>query len=421
LSVRARLVLFALLVSACASGGAVDAALHSDLSTLRQSIGEERRKGKLDQDRVASIAQAVAAREVYASTGPGASSRIRGLRSCSRPLLSVLSARAERPDDVGAEATLVLLAAGRVSGPALLKRHAESDSGAWRAVAARAATDPEHFRLRRRFYADPDERVRRAALEAARESPASLDLDALLEAARLDPDPMSQSLAVRAIGALGGEASVRALVDLWERAEEDTRLAIIEAWSFERSSKVGGRAELLRIAETGRGLPAVSAAATLHRADPSSSALAAALLTRAVTEGTSDEQLLAISTVPLEGPGLDAVRKAANDADPSVKIAALERLLDVPGDRARAFGGLREAAKRGAADPDAARAALARAGDKSVAPELKRELSSREGARRTAAGMGLVALGDYGSAATLLGDGEANVRLAIACRILTGS
>ncbi|HEY3497644.1 MAG TPA: hypothetical protein VGK73_23260 [Polyangiaceae bacterium] len=415
-----RIVLTSLVVLGCGSSGAVDAALHSDLPTLRSSIGKERQSGALDRGRVTRIAEAVASREVYAGSGPAASARIRGLRACTQPLLPVIAERAERPDEAGAEATLVLLETGRISAASLVARHAESDSGAWRAVAARAATAPEHFRLRRRFYLDPDERVRRRALEAARQAPAALDLDALREAARLDPDPMSQSLAVRAIGALGGEAAVRALSDLWERAEDDARLAILDAWSIRPSFKAGGRAELLRVAETARGMPAVSAALILLRVDSSSTGLATTLLTRTVTEGPSDEQLLAIGAVPLDSTALDAVRKAAKDADPGVRIAALERLLEVQGERARTLAALRDEAKPTAAAPDTARTALARAGDTSVAPELKKALASKDGQRRTEAGMSLLALGDYANAATLLGDGEASVRLAIACRILAG-
>lgn len=413
--------LASLVLLGCGSSGAVEAALHSDLPSLRSSIGAEQRSGELDRGRVTRIAEAVAAREVYSGKGPAASTRIRGLRSCSTPLLSVIAARAERPDEAGAEAKLVLLEAGRATPSSLVAKYAESDSGAWRAVAARATTAPEFFHLRRRFYVDPDERVRRRALEAARQAPAELDLEALREAARLDPDPMSQSLAVRAIGALGGQAAVRALNDLWERAEDDARLAILEAWGAKPTFQAGGRAELLRVAETGRGMPAVAAALTLLRVDPSSAALATALLTRTITEGPTDEQLLAIGAVPLEASALEAVRKAAHDADPDVRIAALSRLLEVSAERNRALTALRDEAKRGAAARESARAALARAGDASVRPELQKALGSNDGQRRTEAGMSLLDLGDYRNAATLLGDGEASVRLAIACRILAGS
>jgi formylglycine-generating enzyme required for sulfatase activity len=65
--------------------------------------------------------------------------------------------------------------------------------------------------------------VRRAALEAALEAPSPLDRDALAEAARLDPDAQCRSLAARTLGTIGGEAGVRALMDLWEHGDADDR------------------------------------------------------------------------------------------------------------------------------------------------------------------------------------------------------
>jgi hypothetical protein len=414
------LILLALLGAACgAGGGAVHAALHDDLTSLRRSIGEEQRAGKLDSSRVRRIAEAVASREVYAGAGPAASGRVRSLRACAAPLYSALSARAERNDEAGAEATLILLAAGRLQANDLVRRYDSADSGAWRAVAARASTAPERFTARRRYFVDPDERVRRAALEAAIEAPASLDLEVLAESARLDPDPMSQSLAVRALGALGGVRALRLLSDAWERAAEDLRLSIVEAYGARRSFDAGGREQLLRIAEAGRGLPAVAAAGVLLRVDPNASGTAVTLLARAITESSSDEQRLAISTAPLSGPIPEALNKAATDADPEVRIAALERLLAVPAQRTRALAALRTEAKPPAAAPAAARDALARAGDGSVSPALKKELVSPDFLRRERAGSAFLALNDYASAASLLGDGEANVRVSIACKILS--
>ncbi|HTQ05983.1 MAG TPA: HEAT repeat domain-containing protein [Polyangiaceae bacterium] len=405
-------------LTACASNGAVRAALDSDLSTLRRNISEEQTKGALDRGRAREIAGAVASREVYAGTGPGAVARIRSLRACTLPVLPALEARAERQDEAAAEATLVLLAAKRVSPDALARRYDDADSGAWRAVAARASLAPERFAKRRRYFADPDQRVRRAALEAALEAPAALDESALIEAARLDPDAMCRSLATRALGATGDEHAVAALVDLWERADDDDRLNIVDAFADRRALKAGGRSELTRIAESGRGMPAVAAAGLLARVDPSSSAEATNLLARAIKEGSSDEQVLAIETVHLDETTRRALADASHDGDPSVRVAALERLLGVPSERARAFAALRDEAKT--ADGDAARSALARAGDASVSPGFVKELGARAWQEREGAGFALISLGDYTHAATLLADDDANVRVAVACRILGG-
>lgn len=404
-------------VSACASSGAVRAALDADLGTLRRNIVEEQNKGDLDHGRAKAIAGAVASREVYAGSGPGAVARIRSLRACTLPVIPALEARAEKQDEAAAEATLVLLAARRVSPAALARRYEDADSGAWRAVAARASLAPERFVKRRRYFADADQRVRRAALEAALEAPAALDEPALLETARLDPDAMCRSLATRAVGAAGSEHAVRALVDLWERADEDDRLNIVEALGDRRAVKAGGRVELVRIAESGNGVPAVAAAGVLVRVDPSSAAEATNLLARAIKEGSADEQVLAIASARAEGPMTQVLRDATHDTDSDVRVAALEKLLEVPTERSQALAALRTEAQSPDGG-DAAREALAHAGDASVSSAFVKELTAHAWQEREGAGFALVSLGDYRHAATLLADDDANVRVAIACRIL---
>jgi ParB-like chromosome segregation protein Spo0J len=122
--------------------------------------------------------------------------------------------------------------------------------------------------------------------------------------------------------------------------------------------------------------------------------------------------------VPLDGPSEKALRDAATDADLEVRVAALERLLDVPSERKKALLALRAEAKAGKDASGSARAALARAGDASVGPELVKRLAARGWQDRQRAGLSLLSLGDFGHAATLLADDDANVRVAIACRIL---
>jgi hypothetical protein len=415
------IALFAILAPVplgCGTDGAVKAALDADLTTLRRNIGAELRAGAVDRSRAKEIARAVASREVYSGTGAGAAARIRGLRACSSPIVPALEARAERQDEAAAEATLVLLAAGHLSASELAPRYEDADSGAWRAVAARASVAPERFLKRRAYYRDPDQRVRRAALEAALDAPAALDEAALLEAARLDPDAMCRSLATRGVGSIGGERAVRALMDLWGRADDDDRLTIVHALSARRSLAAGGRAELLRIAEAGRGLPAVAAGGALLRVDPGSVAQVTHLLARAIAEGSSDEQVLAIRLAPLDGPTGKALRDTARDPDVEVRVAALERLLEVPRERAKALAALRAEVKSGKDPSGSARAALARAGDASVGPDLVKELVAKSSEERQNAGLSLLSLGDFARAATLLADADANVRVVIACRIL---
>lgn len=408
-----------LLATACGGGGAVDAALHRDLDSLVRSIEAERAAGKLDRSRVTKIAEAVASREVYSGKGPASSQRIRGFASCASALGDVLSARAERKDDAGAEAMLLLVARHEVERRQLVDEYRDADSGAWRAVAARAATESPEFPLRRRFFSDPDERVRRGAFEAALEESSELDTEPLLEAARLEPDPYNQALATRAAGALGGERVVRALRDSWERADEPTRIAIVEAWSMPAAFKTGGQAELQRVAQSGTGLPELSAASALLRLSRARAGAELTRLIQAAKDGSLDERRLALRTLPLDDTDAKkAVLAASADSDSEVRVLALSRLLHVPAETTRAREALRKLANEKGRSANLARDALATAGDASVMPALLKARASADASERKAAGRGLLSLERYAELSTLLGDRDANVRSSVACSVL---
>jgi hypothetical protein len=410
-----------LLATACASGGAVDAALHQDLASLSRSIEAERAQGKLSRARVAKIARAVVAREVYSGKGPASSRRIRSFASCASELDDVLAARAERKDDAGAEAMLLLVGRNAAERSSLVESYRDADSGPWRAVAARSATEAPSFALRRRFFSDPDERVRRAAFEAAAERPSELDTEPLLEAARLEPEPYNQALATRAAGALGGERIVRALRDHWERADEPTRIAIVEAWSMPAAFKTGGKTELKRVAQSGTGLPELSAAASLLRLARAEAGAELTRLTRAAKDGSvdEDERRLALRALPLDdAPAQKALAAASTDADSEVRVVALSRLLDVPSESTRARAALRKLVSEKGRSANLARDALAAGGDASVVPQLLAARGSTDAAERQAAGRGLLSLERYEELSTLLGDRDANVRSSVACSVL---
>ena len=57
------------------------------------------------------------------------------------------------------------------------------------------------------------------------------DLPAVLEAARLDPEPEARLMAIQAAGGIGTRDAVLALKDLWPRGDEEVRLAIVGAWA----------------------------------------------------------------------------------------------------------------------------------------------------------------------------------------------
>lgn len=419
---RIRFGLFSALVwalTACRPVPVVNSALYGDLATLKRSILEAQKRGSLDSGTVKELALAVAGREVRSARGHDAVPTIRGIRACARPLRPVLADRARHFDELGAEATLILLETGVLSPDALFERFHDAESGAWRAVAARATASSQRAETRRELMRDPDERVRRAALAAAFDAADRADTDDLLEAARLDPDPLSQSLATRAVGAVGGEHAVLALKDLFWHASDEERMAIVDAWAMPGALRAGGGRELYRMVETETGLPALAAAATLLRADGDSSTRAAEHLARCIESGSTEERRLAIRLAPLKHPELrQAVVRASSSADPEVGVMGLSRLLGDTSARARAQKELRRIAMSSGEQAVQARAALAVAKDTSIVPKLLEDLRARNPGRRVIAARALVELDRLTDAAPALADDRPEIRAEIACKIV---
>lgn len=409
---------------ACGPKPPVRTALQGNLVELKRDIADARSKGQLDRARVVDLAQAVAARELTSAQGEDGATRVRTLRSCALPLRSTMERRAESDDDVAAELTLILLETHAADRGALLNRYHRSPSGAWRAVAARAAQRPIDTDLRKSFFADPDQRARRAAFQSAREAHEPGELEALLEAARVDPDPQARSLAVRAVGAIGGERAVLSLKDLWVRADDALRMAIVDAWSDRASLVSGGARELTIAAETGKGLAAVSAAAALSRVGGGESEPANARLRRYLTDGSDDEKRLAIGMTPLDAQTRTALLQVARGPSPELQVSAWSRLKDIPEQRNSAFLALRALANRKPASEaersaqSAAVTALADAGDRSVAASVAKGVTDPDAATRGRSARALLALGDYGTAATALADDDVNLRTELSCTIL---
>ena len=413
-----------MLLSACGPKPPARTALRGNLAELKRDIQSAQQAGKLDHDAVVDLAQAVGERELTSAEGTNGAQRMRSLRGCAKPLRSAIEQRARAEDDVAAELTLILLEMHVAERTKLLHRHARSTSGAWRAVAARAAQRPIDGDMRKAFFVDPDERVRRAAFSTALEVHDPGELEALLEPARVDPDPQSQALAIRAAGAVGGERAVLALKDLWAQADDTTRIAIVDAWTAPASFVAGGARELALAAESGVGLAAVSASYALAGREGADSLAAQARLRRDILDGSDDEKQLALSIAPMNSETEAAIAKAAKDASPELRVVALTRLAGIEARRSDALRELREIANTKASSPSELRAraeaqsALARAGDASVKPALVKDLHDPELAKRARAARALTSLGDYSNAATALGDDDANLRSEIACSVL---
>jgi HEAT repeat protein len=405
---------------ACGTSGVVRTALHGDLAALKREVSEGQRRGDLDRGTVIDLAQAVAGREVRSAKGQGAIHQIRAIRSCASSLLPVLRDKAEQGDDAGAEATMLLYDLGRLPAEPLVRRHRAASAGAWRAVAARAAVAPKYGLLRRQWMRDPDERVRRAALAAALDSAGRDDLEELLEAARLEPDEIGRSLALRAVGAIGGERAVLALDDLWARADETTRKAIVDAWAMPAAYETGGRGRLIRVVETTRGIAALAAAEALSRTSGPEAHKGVAVLTRAIVDGTPEERSVAIVAAPLhDSDVVQALRRSAKERDREVRVMALARLVEVQEHRLEAVKALQQLAAKQDEIAVQARAALSAADDKSVVPGLEKQLSSRRSQDRKLAALGLLRLGEWPRLATALADDDPHVRASVACTVLS--
>lgn len=412
-------VVIGLLLFACGPSGIVRTAYYGDLKSLKAEIRGAQQSGELDKGEVADLARAVARRELRSSQGRDSLLRIREARTCTDPVEAELRERAERYDDAGAEAMLVLIDADLVARKPLLQRYAGADNGAWRAVAARTTALHNQGSLRRRYIQDPDERVRRSALRASLELADGSDVDALVDAARLDPNPLNRSLAVRALGSIGGERVVLALRDRWERSDEQERLTLIDGWAAPPTLRTGGKRELVRVLDTNASLPAIAAAAALLRASDGASDRAQGVLVQGIGHGTGYERRLSIQLVRLEPASIAALDKATADNDAEVRALSLARLLDVPERRNASRDALRKLAAGTGHAAREARTALASIDDLTIETYFRRDLASVDPWERQLAAFGLVQLGRYGSAATALADDDGRVRMAVACRILS--
>jgi HEAT repeat protein len=438
---RARCLLFftlalALPLLSCRPAPGLQAAAAGDRAALGATVLEHERSGDLSNRDAAALAFAVADREVRAAAGPEAVERVRDVWSCARELDDALAERMRMHDDAGAQAALA-----RVDGGGLdideLRRYLGDPDSRWRAVGTRGLVRPADAAARVRALVDPDPRVRRQAARAARDAADPAELEALAEAARLDPEPIVRTEAVRAIAALlpfPGEAAAFALRDVWASGDEGLREDIALAWASPFAWNAGGRDALRLVVAGDHGPSAVEAAAAVlrHRdagdvrrpdrregtdANTDVAVAAVAQLVRSVEQGAGPTRLQAIAQSPLDRPELlEAVTKAAEDADADVRVAALARLAERSAPHA-------VEKLEGLAQPESpvgarARLALASLGDRRVQAWIENDLRSASAPDRLSAATALAALGLAGRAAPLLADPDASVRLRCACTVL---
>jgi len=416
------------LLVGCARPAIVETAQGGDLVRLRQSIAAEQKAGTLDEKKTRAIARGMLEGDIQRSRGSEGADFVASLRSCAEPLEDALSNRAETRDATGGEAALVLVERNAWCG-ASPSSFASDEDGAWRALAAHEADGSGDAPQRRAFLIDRDERVRRAAADAALSAKSSADLSVLLEAGRVDPDPLTRSRALRAAGAIGGEGVALALRDRFDAGDEGDRLAILDAWAEEATWQAGGRAELLYASHHGSGPVALAAAVTFLRAGDGSKptpelqserAGAFARLARASVDGTASERRLALRLLPTEHPETEALLlTASKDADLEVALIATVRLAGRAAHQKAAETRLLEWARGEGSLRFEARAALSVYGSLDVLPLLTAEIGSKDARARLLAGTSLIRTGAVVDAAPLLADTDAGVRRSIACRLLS--
>lgn len=394
----------------------VKAALVGSLPELKREIARAEKSGSLSDARVTELARAVAEREVVGARGPEAEQQLALFRGCLPVVETALGERAARGDDGAAVATLLLFEAGKRDGAELLTRYREADSGAFRALAARAALSPSDAELRRRYFTDPDERVRRAALDAALKSPFPGQVPELAEAARLDPSPSNRARAAQALGRIGSEPAVLGLLDLFSAGDEQEQLAVLDAWSATPSYDHGGERELARALDRS-GLVGVSAASLLLRSRESRGA-ALAVLTRAIAEGSDDERRMALMVAPLDEPTVkEALKKAAKEPSPEVTPLVLSRLAELPDQRAAARAKLEKMAEDNSDYGLEASYVAASFGSTRAISRVQQELGHERASRRLRAALALSRLGQKQRVAARLADDDPFVRSSLACSL----
>jgi hypothetical protein len=390
--------------------------LTGTLPELQQEIARAERDGGLSGSRLQDLARAVAEREIAGAKGAEGAEQIAVFRPCLPALETALSERAARGDEAAAVATLLLFEAGKRQANDLVARYKEADSAAFRALAARATLSPSHAELRRRYFTDPDERVRRAAFEAAVKAPLPGQLADLVEAARLDPNPSNRSRAAQAAGRIGNEPAVLGLLDLFAAGDEQEQLFVLDAWSESPSFERGGERELGR-ALSRPGLVGVAAAALLLRSKESRTA-ALAVLARAIAEGTDDERRSALMAAPLSERLIqDALDKAAKSPSPELTPIVLERLTALPSRAPKARARLEKLAEDKGDSGLEASYTLARLGSKSAIARIQKELSHERASRRLRAAVTLAGLGKPQSLAPRLADKDPLIRATLACQL----
>ena len=415
------ILLLILQTVACAGLSATGPAERGEHQLMRNAMLEDLRNGRLTRNAVVDLATVVAQRELLESKGSEAVQRVQQVRLCARSLEGPLTERAEGDDKAAPLAAMALLLVDRGE-PGAWRKHLDATDPAWRAVAVRTLTDIQYGKERRAAMLDPDEQVRRAAVQASEKAMDEADREVLLDTARNDPDRLVRVTAVRALGWVATEQDVLAMRDLWAGAPQPVRQSLVAAWSFPGTLDRGGKRELLWVAESQSGTPLVIAGGILMRLGGSTRGVGLAALRTAMQAGVARDRAMAIALAPAAEPEFRSLlEELAEQAEPSVQVAALAKLATLPAFKPQAskkLGELAASDEPGAVD---ARQAMARLGDRRVIRLLLKDAKSSDLLRRQIAMRALLSLDEYARAAFFLADPDAGMRTKTACELLAAS
>lgn len=425
----------ALLLS-CGGSALTDLASRGDYAALSKELATRTKAGNLHNGEAARAAERVLVHELSHASRETALQYLHMIRPCSRELDDYLEERMEKKDDVGAMAALLRVEHGGI-GTGAARSHLESKEDAWRAVGTRGLVDDDDGPRRLAAMGDGSPWVRRQAMVAAREAKDPRDRERLLECARLDPDPLLRSEAVRTLTTLPGDTKTTlALHDVWMSADEPLRGEIAVAWASKNLLQAGGKDALQTLFGQGRGIPLLSGAAAVLRAPdeegtaPLKGAAAEAVL-RSLRTGGGVEQLFAVSIAPVaarEGIAVELVtdvrtllRKYGEDrSNQELRVAALSRLLELPSDRKNATEQLEALARNKDAHVHASRAKflLASTGHMRIQSWIEEDLSSKDTQDKISALLALSAMGRASRGAKLLADSDPLVRVEAGCALV---
>ncbi len=170
---RAQLVipmLASFFISACSQPAWLSPAETGQFDSARESLQQENLTTQRDAKELALavLNYEIEHAQVDHQAGIDDTTFISSLTACVGSTKKKQEKRARADDNIAAEAALILLENGYYSRSKAAKAR-NAESGAWRALAA-AISDRDPDAERHAYFKDPDTRVRRAALRAARKA-----------------------------------------------------------------------------------------------------------------------------------------------------------------------------------------------------------------------------------------------------------